>query len=65
MVLDYTKPGISSYFERHQQEDAHELQQAMMDKLERCCLDQKRDPNSPPLKNIVDEVFGGRLVSKV
>ncbi|XP_031376823.1 ubiquitin carboxyl-terminal hydrolase 21-like isoform X1 [Punica granatum] len=65
MILVDNLDQIASYFQRHQQEDAHEFQQAMLDKLERCCLDQKRDSDSPPPKNIVDEVFGGRLVSKL
>ncbi|KAK4801873.1 hypothetical protein SAY86_000076 [Trapa natans] len=56
---------ISSYFEIGQQEDAHEFLQMMMNKLEQCCLHQKWDPNSAASKNIVEEVFGGLLLSKL
>ncbi|KAK4746498.1 hypothetical protein SAY87_012810 [Trapa incisa] len=56
---------ISPYFQRYQQEDAHEFQQALLDKLERCCMDQWRSSNISPPKNIVNEVFGGSLISKV
>ncbi|KAK4786790.1 hypothetical protein SAY86_010623 [Trapa natans] len=57
--------NISPYFQRFQQEDAHEFQQALLDKLERCCLDQWRGSNLSSPKNIVNEVFGGQLISKV
>ncbi|KAI4303322.1 hypothetical protein MLD38_038968 [Melastoma candidum] len=57
---------ISSDFLRYQQEDAHELQHALLDKLERCCIPSKTaDENVPPESNLVDQVFGGRLISKL
>ncbi|CAN1146998.1 Ubiquitin carboxyl-terminal hydrolase 21 [Linum perenne] len=58
---------ISSFFRRYQQEDAHEFLQCLLDRLERCCL----DPNLPEgssssdASNIVQQTFGGRLVSKL
>ncbi|XP_023633852.1 ubiquitin carboxyl-terminal hydrolase 20 [Capsella rubella] len=59
--LNYFSPG----FQRYQQEDAHEFLQAFLDKLERCCLDQRsyRQYVSSQDVNIVDQVFGGRLIS--
>ncbi|KAL3743412.1 hypothetical protein ACJRO7_018674 [Eucalyptus globulus] len=57
--------NISSDFQRYQQEDAHEFQQALLDRLERCCLDSKAEDEVSARSNIVDQVFGGRLVSKL
>ncbi|KAL5862521.1 hypothetical protein ACOSQ3_000035 [Xanthoceras sorbifolium] len=59
---------ISSSFERYQQEDAHEFLQCLLDRLEQCCLDIKKMDKSLPSSgdnNIVDRIFGGRLVSKL
>lgn len=58
---------ISSYFRRYQQEDAHEFLQCFLDKLERCCLDLKAKDKSllSQDNNLVERVFGGRLVSKL
>lgn len=65
MILDSRTPDISSDFQRYQQEDAHEFQHALLDRLERCCLDSKAEDEMSTRNNVVDEVFGGRLVSKV
>ncbi|XP_044467196.1 ubiquitin carboxyl-terminal hydrolase 21-like isoform X2 [Mangifera indica] len=58
---------ISSSFERYQQEDAHEFLQCLLDRLERCCLNSKKIDESLSCKdnNIVEQVFGGRLISKL
>ncbi|TQD95517.1 hypothetical protein C1H46_018873 [Malus baccata] len=58
---------ISSYFQRYQQEDAHEFLQCFLDKLERSSLDcmKKDDSSSVQDKNLVERVFGGRLQSKL
>lgn len=65
-VLSYTT-DFSADFQRFQQEDAHEYLQAFLDKLERCCLDRRsyRGHTSSQDVNIVENVFGGRLVSEV
>jgi ubiquitin carboxyl-terminal hydrolase 36/42 len=49
------------------QEDAHEFLQSFLDKLERCCLDPKNQLGSVSSQdlNIVDNVFGGGLMSTV
>lgn len=67
MILDVEQLDISSCFQRYQQEDAHEFLQCFLDKLERCCLDLKIKDKSllPEDNNLVERVFGGRLVSKV
>ncbi|CAK7356137.1 unnamed protein product [Dovyalis caffra] len=59
--------NISSFFHRYQQEDAHEFLQCFLERLERCCLDSSLndDSSTSPDKNIVERVFGGRLVSKL
>ncbi|KAJ0052477.1 hypothetical protein Pint_03439 [Pistacia integerrima] len=59
--------NISSSFERYQQEDAHEFLQCLLDRLERCCLDSKKIDESLSSKdnNIVEQIFGGRLISKL
>ncbi|KAJ0112649.1 hypothetical protein Patl1_03504 [Pistacia atlantica] len=59
--------NISSSFERYQQEDAHEFLQCLLDRLERCCLDSKKIDESLSRKdnNIVEQIFGGRLISKL
>ncbi|KAL0762713.1 hypothetical protein Bca101_078864 [Brassica carinata] len=66
---------FSADFRRYQQEDAHEFLQAFLDKLERCCLedpssdrDRDRDPDdsvSSQDVNLVQRIFGGRLVSEL
>ncbi|CAN6855908.1 unnamed protein product [Brassica oleracea] len=61
---------FSSDFQINNQEDAHEFLQSFLDKLERCSLDltSRNTPGtvvSSQGVNIVDNVFGGRLVSKL
>ncbi|KAF7829223.1 ubiquitin carboxyl-terminal hydrolase 20-like [Senna tora] len=55
---------FSSFFRRHQQEDAHEFMQCVLDKLERCCLDLKNQ-SYEHVDNLVEKIFGGRLISKL
>ncbi|KAF9689668.1 hypothetical protein SADUNF_Sadunf01G0116100 [Salix dunnii] len=59
--------NISSNFCRYQQEDAHEFLQCLLERLERHCFDSSLtdDCASSHDKNIVEQVFGGRLVSKL
>ncbi|CAH2046171.1 unnamed protein product, partial [Thlaspi arvense] len=60
--INYFSPD----FQINNQEDAHEFLQSFLDKLERCCLDRRIKPGSDSSQdNIVDHVFGGRLVSKL
>ncbi|ANM68736.1 ubiquitin-specific protease 21 [Arabidopsis thaliana] len=56
---------FSSDFMINHQEDAHEFLQSFLDKLERCCLDPKNQLGSVSSQdlNIVDNVFGGGLMS--
>ncbi|XP_056863337.1 ubiquitin carboxyl-terminal hydrolase 20 [Raphanus sativus] len=60
---------FSADFRRYQQEDAHEFLQAFLDKLERCCFDPSidHDPDSVSSQdvNLVQRIFGGRLVSEL
>ncbi|XP_028802810.1 ubiquitin carboxyl-terminal hydrolase 20 isoform X2 [Neltuma alba] len=57
---------FSSFFTRYQQEDAHEFLQCFLDKLERCFLDLKRNSKSwEQVDNLVEKIFGGRLISKL
>ncbi|KAL6979868.1 ubiquitinyl hydrolase 1 [Sarracenia purpurea var. burkii] len=52
---------------RFQQEDAHEFLQCLLDKLDNCCISSKMKNTTLPLENenLVKQVFGGRLVSKL
>ncbi|ESW30296.1 hypothetical protein PHAVU_002G141300 [Phaseolus vulgaris] len=56
---------FSSGFRRYQQEDAHEFMQCALDKLERCFLDLKKTDLNFEGDNLVQKVFGGRLISKL
>ncbi|XP_057976274.1 ubiquitin carboxyl-terminal hydrolase 21-like isoform X2 [Malania oleifera] len=58
---------FSSFFQRYQQEDAHEFLQCLLDKLDCCILDSKKQVKfvSSLDGNLVNEVFGGRLISKL
>ncbi|CAH8358176.1 unnamed protein product [Eruca vesicaria subsp. sativa] len=50
---------FSPDFRRYQQEDAHEFLHALLNKLEICCLNRRNDVN------LVQHIFGGRLVSEL
>ncbi|KAK7243830.1 hypothetical protein RIF29_38642 [Crotalaria pallida] len=60
---------FSSTFRRYQQEDAHEFLQCALDKLDRCFRDLKSKEENGDKGfegvNLVESVFGGRLVSKI
>ncbi|CAH9080058.1 unnamed protein product [Cuscuta epithymum] len=56
---------FSSSFQRYQQEDAHEFLQCFLDRLESCCADAKQNELMPQNVNLVKQIFGGRLISKV
>ncbi|EXB99718.1 Ubiquitin carboxyl-terminal hydrolase 21 [Morus notabilis] len=52
---------------KYEQEDAHEFLQCFLDRLESCLLDSKTNEkcSTPPAENLVEQVFGGRLISKL
>ncbi|KAD3641515.1 hypothetical protein E3N88_30739 [Mikania micrantha] len=58
---------FSSSFLRYQQEDAHEFLQCFLDKLDSCLsnLTTKDDVVPPQSNNLVGQVFGGRVISKL
>ncbi|KAH6816879.1 hypothetical protein C2S51_000482 [Perilla frutescens var. frutescens] len=56
---------ISSNFQRYQQEDAHEFLQCFLDRLEGCHEPESKNCKSLQSDNIVQQVFGGRLVSNL
>ncbi|KAI4314480.1 hypothetical protein L6164_027383 [Bauhinia variegata] len=57
---------FSSCFRRYQQEDAHEFMQCVLDKLDRCFVDlKKKNQSCQQDDNLVEKVFGGRLISKL
>ncbi|KAK9052957.1 hypothetical protein SSX86_029587 [Deinandra increscens subsp. villosa] len=58
---------FSSSFLRYQQEDAHEFLQCFLDRLESCLTNLKRkdDDVLSQSNNLVTQVFGGRVISKL
>ncbi|GFS32580.1 ubiquitin-specific protease 20 [Actinidia rufa] len=58
---------FSSNFRRFQQEDAHEFLQCLLDRLENCFTYSKAKDTTLPLEdeNLVKQIFGGRLISKL
>ncbi|CAL5355762.1 unnamed protein product [Camellia sinensis] len=58
---------LSSNFQRFQQEDAHEFLQCFLDRLESCYIYSNMKDMAFPLEdeNLVKQVFGGRLISKL
>ncbi|CAN8245833.1 unnamed protein product [Cochlearia groenlandica] len=72
LSLDLFRRNINHFspdFQINNQEDAHEFLQSFLDKLESCCLDNRNNTASvsDPCEdvNIVDHVFGGRLMSRL
>ncbi|KAI3812718.1 hypothetical protein L1987_17430 [Smallanthus sonchifolius] len=58
---------FSSSFLRYQQEDAHEFLQCFLDRLESCLTNLKTKDDALPSQsyNLVKQVFGGRVISKL
>ncbi|GFZ17151.1 ubiquitin-specific protease 20 [Actinidia rufa] len=58
---------FSSNFRRFQQEDAHEFLQCLLDRLENCFTYSKTKDTTLPSEdeNLVKQIFGGRLISKL
>lgn len=58
---------FSSSFQRYQQEDAHEFLQCFLDRLESSLINSKVRDDALPSEsdNLVKQVFGGRVISKL
>nr|GEW75412.1 ubiquitin carboxyl-terminal hydrolase 20-like [Tanacetum cinerariifolium] len=58
---------FSSSFKRYQQEDAHEFLQCFLDRLESSLINLKVKDDALPSEsdNLVKQVFGGRVISKL
>jgi len=65
MIIVNKLNHFSSMFRRYRQEDAHEFMQCVLDKLDSCFLDLRKNDPKFEGDNIVKKVFGGSLVSKL
>lgn len=69
MLLSLTSisKDISSFFRRYQQEDAHEFLQCLLDRLDSnwSKYEASADVSTLPVDTLVQQIFGGRLVSQV
>ncbi|KEH25397.1 putative ubiquitinyl hydrolase 1 [Medicago truncatula] len=65
MIIVENLNHFSSMFRRYRQEDAHEFMQCVLDKLDSCFLELKKNDPKFEGDNIVKKVFGGSLVSRL
>ena len=65
MIIVENLKHFSSMFRRYRQEDAHEFMQCVLDKLDSCFLDLKKNDPKFEGDNMVKKVFGGSLVSRL